>query len=146
MKSCTELEEYCVKLEPMTQPFTHQRDTVISIHRNPDFELTFEEEFKIHELEVRKENMLDTMLSLMIELTNFKDKFANFARSMPKCPIDTLCLEDMARIKKEMMGNIAHGGSIRQCLEMYDEQKKVDHGVKSETFMFSIAVNMLCVR
>ena len=130
----------------MTSSLTHQRDTVIAIHRNPDFELTFEEEFKIHELEVRKENMLDTMLSLMIELTNFKDKFANFARSTPKLPIDTLCLEDMGRIKEEMMGNIAHGGSVRQCLEMYDEQKKVDHGVKSETFMFSIAVNMLCLR
>lgn len=140
------LVEGCLELvEPKVNP--HKRHSVISIHKNPEFDLTFEEDFKIHELIVRKENVLDTMLSLVIELTNFKEKVKNLA-SCPVSLVDANPLEDISKItvKEQVINNIALGGILRQSLEMFDEQRMVDDRVKSETFSFTVSVMQLCLR
>ena len=121
--------------------------SVMPVQRNPEFDLTFEEDFKIHELIVRKENVLDTMLSLVIELTNFKEKSTHFS-SFPVSSVESTPLDEISKVKvkEQVLGDIAHGGILRQSLEMFDDQRIVDDRVKSETFSFTVSVMQLCLR
>jgi len=125
------------------------RHPVIVFNGDPEFELTFEEDFRIHELLVRKDNVLDSFYSLLSEMPKFHEVFLNFTRlcnnpeqfSMPCHRID-----DVKRFAKMVCQNIASDGIIRQSLEMYDEYKQVDDRVKTETFCFSIKVMGFAIR
>ena len=125
------------------------RSPVIVQNIDPQFELTFEEDFKIHELLVRKDNVLDSYFNLMFELPSVHDMFVNFLKlcNQPEQPV--VCgmnIDDVKRFNKFISGNVASGGIVRQSLEMYDEYKQVDDHAKTETFMFTIEVMALCTR
>ena len=141
------LKEGQLQLQDNLVNLSHQWGSVMPIQRNPEFDLTFEEDFKIHELIVRKENVLDTMLSLVIELTNFKETATNFS-SFPVSSVESTPLDEISKImvKEQVLGDIAHGGILRQSLEMFDDQRMVDDRVKSETFSFTVSVMQLCLR
>ena len=130
------------------------RSTVIA--QNPEFELTFEEDFKIHEFIVRKENIFDSVVCLLERLPRFEEKINKFVSScnnklkLPKPFIESLHLNEsgtMCQFTAEMIQqNIVRGGIVRQSLEMYDEHKQVDPIIKTESFLFTIGVGILCIR
>jgi len=60
------------------------RHPVIVFNGDPEFELTFEEDFRIHELLVRKDNVLDSFYSLLSEMPKFHEIFLNFTRPFNK--------------------------------------------------------------
>ena len=128
----------------------HARNTVIT--QNPDFELTFEEDFKIHEFLVRKENVFDSILSLLERHPSFEEKFTKFImscneKSMPPAQaIESLSVEEDQFTAAMVLQDIDSGGIIRQSLDMFDEHKQVDPGIKTESFMFTICVGVLCNR
>jgi len=125
------------------------RHPVIVFNGDPEFELTFEEDFRIHELLVRKDNVLDSFYSLLSQMPKFHEVFLNFTRlcnNPEQFSMPCLCMDDVKRFAKMVGQNIASDGIIRQSLEMYDEYKQVDDRVKTETFCFSIKVMGFAIR
>ena len=127
------------------------RNTVIA--QNPEFELTFEEEFKIHEFLVRKENVLDSIVSHLESLPRFEEKFTKFViscneKSNLPAPFNEspfeVPIEEHKFTATAVLQNIATGGIIRQSLEMYDEHKQIDPIIKIENFFSTIGVGVLC--
>ena len=122
---------------------------------DPVFELTFEEEFKIHELVVRKESLCDTMFSLLLQVPQIHWLFNQFLcgphpgiRDLPGIgPIFRWLLkEGKAKVKEIIVNNLEEGGQVRACLDMFDEYKHVEETAKKETFQFSLRVLHICTR
>ena len=121
---------------------------------DPVFELTFEEEFKIHELVVRKESLFDTMFPLLLQVPQISWLFNHFlCGPHPRSPwpgigpaFQWLLKEGKAKVREIIVSNLEEGGQIRACLDMFDEYKHVEETAKKETFQFSLRVLHICTR
>jgi len=139
----------------------HEEDTRLSVittssllrHTDPEFDLTFEEEFKIHELVVRKESLFDTLICLLLKVPHVSWLFSKFLAG-PHTPtrpgigpfIWSFLKEGVPKIWDVILNNLEEGGQIRACLDMFDEYKNVEETAKKETFQFSLRVLQICTR
>ena len=139
----------------------HDEDTWLSVittssllrHTDPEFDLTFEEEFKIHELVVRKESLFDTLICLLLKVPQVSWLLSKFLTG-PHTPtrpgigpfIWSFLKEGVPKIWDVILNNLEEGGQIRACLDMFDEYKNVEETAKKETFQFSLRVLQICTR
>ena len=139
----------------------HEEDTRLSVittssllrHTDPEFDLTFEEEFKIHELVVRKESLFDTLICLLLKVPQVSWLLSKFLTG-PHTPtrpgigpfIWSFLKEGVPKIWDVILNNLEEGGQIRACLDMFDEYKNVEETAKKETFQFSLRVLQICTR
>ena len=115
--------------------------------QDPVFHLTFEEEFKIQELVVRKEALSDTILCLLFEIPQMSRIITNFLSGVPVLPdLRWMLLEGLDMIRKKFKDNLEVGGRIRACIDMFDEYENVDETVKTEIFQFSLKTVHMCSR
>eukprot|EP00092_Neocalanus_flemingeri_P058229 GFUD01069348.1.p1 GENE.GFUD01069348.1~~GFUD01069348.1.p1 ORF type:complete len:475 (-),score=70.21 GFUD01069348.1:54-1478(-) len=123
-------------------------NNLTSILYNPTFHLTFEEDFKIYELLVRKENLVDGFFRTFMELPDYQKSFEQSLLSIQSGTglCKGLCNQIITLLRKYIITNFLNGGVIRQSLDMFDEYKNVDESVKAETFFFSMSVFHLCLR
>jgi len=124
------------------------RNHSVIVRSPPLLNLTFEEDFKIHELLVRKENLFDGIFQTFMEQPEFLPFWEQFLTSVNSkqsvlAGIGTRMVE---LFRKHAITNFMNGGLIRQSLDMFDEYKNVDESVKTETFFFSMSVFFLCIR
>ena len=107
-------------------------------------DLTFEEEFRIHELLVRKENLLDGIFEVSLQFPKFLETWKDcilYGNMMTQEYRNFLNQKD-----DKLFYNFTSGGSIRRSLDMFDEFKNVDENVKMETLGFSLRVMQICIR
>jgi len=117
---------------------------------SPTFDLTFEEDFRIHELMVRKENLFDGFYNLFLEFPNFVNLWKRFLFQIKNCcpiiqsgvPADSYD----CNMKNMVRENFVKGGLVRHALEMFDEFKYVPEYVKTETIEFTLTVLQICIR
>lgn len=120
------------------------------VRSSPIFHLTFEEDFKIHELLVRKENLVDGIFQTIMEQPEFLKCWKQFLVSV-NCGTSSVykgfgSQEVVGLVRQYTISNFLNGGVIRQSLDMFDEYKNVEESVKTETFFFSMTVFHLCIR
>ena len=120
---------------------------------DPIFDLTFEEEFKIHELVVRKESLFDTMICVLLQVPEVSFVFNQFLsgphpRGSPgiRSALQWLLKEGKGKVREIIFNQLEEGGQIRACLDMFDEYKHVAESAKKETFQFSLRVLHICTR
>jgi hypothetical protein len=113
-----------------------------SLDISPTLHLTLEEEFKIHELMIRKEFLTDAMIQIFCEIPDFEENVFIFITS----EINQRPLEHSVRMTTLRDKNLESGGRIRACLDMFDEYKNVGEEVKFEMFQFSMSILFLCGR
>ena len=65
----------CIFLENESVDKRKKNDETYLLVKNPDQSLTNEEEFKIYELLVRRENLLDGMFKMFFQIPGFLEKF-----------------------------------------------------------------------
>ena len=147
------LVEECFEEEALENCNEDAAVSCLSLLKNTDpvFELTFEEEFKIHELVVRKESLCDTMFSLLLQVPQIHWLFNQFLcgphpRSLPGIVFQWLLKEVKAKVSEIIVNNLEEGGQVRACLDMFDEYKHVEETAKKETFQFSLRVLHICTR
>ena len=122
-----------------------------TLYNEPDFAFTLEEEFKIYELVVRKDYLVDVILGLVFEIPQFKMSILDFLSSGKFGCNGTTARREVRRERHQTLRNVFGfnlnpGGKIRACLDMFDEYKNVDENVKYETFDFSLKVLHICNR
>ena len=113
----------------------------------PDLGFTFEEEFRIYELLVRKENLLDEMFEISLQFPKFLQTWKDWILS--QCYGNMMTQEYRKFLNKRqetIFYNFTSGGSIWRSLDMFDEFKNVDKNVKMETLGFSFMVMRICIR
>ena len=113
----------------------------------PDLGFTFEEEFRIYELLVRKENLLDEMFEISLQFPKFLQTWKDWILS--QCYGNMVTQEYMSFLNERqetLFFNFTSGGSIWRSLDMFDEFKNVDKNVKMETLGFSFMVMRICIR
>ena len=159
--TCTtsSLVEEC--FQEMETVNNHDEDTRPSVitnssllkHADPVFDLTFEEEFKIHELVVRKESLFDTLICLLLKVPQVSwllSKFLTGPHTATRPGIGpfiwSFLKEGVPKIWDVILNNLEEGGQIRACLDMFDEYKNVEETAKKETFQFSLRVLQICTR
>jgi len=120
----------------------------IIVRSSPQLQFTFEEDFKIHELLVRKENLYDSMFQTMREMPGFYNHWESFLLSLSSASVVYKGVGGhlVQLFRNGAMSNFMNGGIIRQSLDMFDEYKHVSESVKRETFFFSMSVFHLCLR
>jgi hypothetical protein len=113
----------------------------------PSFQLTHEEEFKIFELYVRKENLNDGLFRLFFHFPGFLEAFHH---SLLSLGLGKRAHQDFIKIIDQkssfIESNLASGGTIRQSLDMFDEFKNVSEKVKTKVLQFSLSVFRVCNR
>ena len=133
-----------VKTMKATSPY-------VSLHNEPVFNFTLEEEFKIYELVARKDSLVDAIFGIKLEIPQFKMFILN---TLSQGEFDYNGTSENHKFKKggtqklkTLFGiSLNPGGKIRACLDMFDEYKNVDQTVKYETFDFSLKILHLCTR
>lgn len=128
--------------------FHENRAQSVIVRSSPVFHLTFEEDFKIHELLVRKENLFDGIFQTLMEQPDFLRYWEQFLVSVntKSAVFKGIGTRMVELFRKYAISNFMNGGVIRQSLDMFDEYKNVDESVKTETFFFSMSVFFLCIR
>ena len=140
------LVEECILVK--TRPQSGNRTSVI-VH-NPIFDLTLEEEFKIHELVARKEVLQEAIFGLLHQVPLIHSIIASFILGGGKPQLGKIHqtqFKDGFRQIIQLMGqNLEVGGKIRNCIDLFDEYRNVDKSVKTETFRFSLRILDICIR
>ena len=124
------------------------RNHSVIVRSPPVLNLTFEEDFKIHELLVRKENLFDGIFQTFMDQPEFLPHWKQFLTSVnsKQSVLAGTGTRMVELFRKHIITNFMNGGIIRQSLDMFDEYKNVDESVKTETFLFSISVFFLVIR
>jgi len=124
------------------------RNHSVIVRSPPVLNLTFEEDFKIHELLVRKENLFDGIFQTFMDQPEFLPHWKQFLTSVnsKQSVLAGTGTRMVELFRKHIITNFMNGGIIRQSLDMFDEYKNVDESVKTETFFFSMSVFFLCIR
>jgi len=112
-----------------------------------EFDLTYEEEFKIHELMVRREDLNNEMITLYLKIATF-DSFENFLMSIcrGRYQLDGSwnCFDhyelEMLRNLKQMNGN-----PIKSCMRMFDGFSKLDETICLEMLEFTLPIRQLLI-
>eukprot|EP00092_Neocalanus_flemingeri_P034634 GFUD01037675.1.p1 GENE.GFUD01037675.1~~GFUD01037675.1.p1 ORF type:complete len:484 (-),score=111.17 GFUD01037675.1:15-1466(-) len=140
------LVEDCVVTEVMQHVGTYEKDN-LDLRGSPSFQFTHEEEFKVYELFVRKENLMDGIFQIFQQFPGFVESFEKHLISL--CHGDIVNHDFMRIVDQKafsMVLSMLNGGTLRQCLEMFDEFKNLSEKVKSEALHFSVPVFKVCNR
>jgi hypothetical protein len=105
--------------------------------------LTHEEEFKIFELHVRKENLNDVLFRLFFHFPGFLESFQQ-SLLVQGLHHDFIRIMDHKSLFVE--SNLAGSGTIRQSLDMFDQFKNVSENIKNQVLQFSVSVFRVCNR
>jgi len=125
--------------------FGSEISQLLSVERSPTFRITFEEEFRIHELIVRKERLFEGIYNTYFEVPNFVNVWERFLLEIKNgCPVIKSAFHP--RMKSVVFNNFLNGGLVRHALEMFDEFKHVPEDIKTETIDFSLSVFHICKR
>ena len=144
--SLEENEHHFTSIE--TDP-TLQSDCSLREIMVPEIGLTLEEEFKIHELDAIKENLIEGCFkTLDREIPNFQKCLSSqlISNSQGLFPTKESIFLMQKKIKHVFFNNLFNGGEICKFLDCYTIFKDVPEEVKLETFQFSLAVTRLCFR
>ena len=107
----------------------------------PNLDFTFEEEFRIYELLVRKDHLLDECFEISLQVPNFLDAWREFLLMQYQSPGLTNEYRNALETKYErMFTNLMSGGSLWRSLDMFDEFKNVDQDVKVETMISGLSI------
>jgi len=130
--------------------YTQEMTMLLQTKHSPAFDLTFEEDFRIHELMVRKENLFDGFYRLFLEFPNFVSLWERFLFQIKSsCTVIQSAVPADSydcKMKNMVRANFVRGGLVRHALEMFDEFKNVPDHVKTETIEFSLSVLQICIR
>ena len=139
--------EECVLDELSKNEETSNNQELAPLLRFPTFELTYEEEFKIYELLVRKENLMDRMFRQFSHIPGFVKAFEQNLFSL-NCGgrVRTDFIRIIDQKFDSIHSNFVNGGTVRKSLDMFDEFKNVSERVKTEALSFSISVFQVCNR
>ena len=113
----------------------------------PSFQLTYEEEFKIVELFVRNEHLMDGLFRLFFQFPGFLESFQKSLLSIGHGEVvhpDFIEIIDQRCVY--VHSDLASGGTIRQSLDMFDEFKNVSEKIKNQVLQFSMSVFRVCNR
>lgn len=139
------LVDECIHLEKESEDKEKSNDETSFLVENPDLSLTHEEEFKIYELLVRRENLVDGMFKMFFRIPGFLEKFKRSLFSMNGSIHD-----DFIKVVDQrfhlIVKSLLEGGTIRKSLDMFDEFKHVSENVKKSVTVFSISVLRICNR
>ena len=89
----------------------------------PHLNFTFEEEFRIYELLVRKEHLVDGIFEISLQIPNFLGTWKEFLLSQRSGKEEYRNLVD---IRNEAVLSIQTNGLISLSLDMFNEFKNVD--------------------
>lgn len=141
------LVEECLQTQVIENKGEREIDDSATLMTCPSFQLTHEEEFKIFELFVRKENLMDGLFRLFY---NFPGFLESFQRTLLSIGHGKGVDHDFVRIidQKSMFiqSNLISGGTIKQSLDMFDEFKNVSEKIKNQILQFSLSVFRVCNR
>ena len=115
---------------------------------NPVFNLTIEEEFKIHELFVRREYLYDEMFQLFLQISTF-GSWENLLMTICRGSFDPSGKWNLFnRFELDFYSNLKgfKGIPIRLSLNMFDVFNSLDEGVKTEMFEFTMPLQILLLR
>ena len=131
----TDVKQLAKVHKPNLKPITN------TVPPTPNLEFTFEEEFRIYELLVRKDHLLDECFEISLQVPNFLDAWRDFLLVQYQCPGLTNEYRNALEKKYErMFSNLLSGGSLWRSLDMFDEFKNVDQDVKVETMVPGISI------
>ena len=141
------LVEECLQTQVIENKGEHEIGDSATLMTCPSFQLTHEEEFKIFELFVRKENLMDGLFRLFY---NFPGFLESFQRTLLSIGHGKGVDHDFVRIidQKSMFiqSNLISGGTIKQSLDMFDEFRNVSEKIKNQILQFSLSVFRVCNR
>ena len=116
----------------------------------PVMELTFEEEFRMHELEVMKEHLLNGFFKFLSDQPHFLEHLSKqlISLSLGLCTdqISDKILADREKMRNCIQEETVRGGKICKLLDSFYVFKNVPDEVRVETFQFSLSVVALCFR
>ena len=125
-----------------------EKSLVSSLPKTPVFELTIEEEFKIHELIVRKEDLDDEIFQLFIKVASFQN-FENHLMSICRGRFDQggnwNCFE---KYEPDVVHNLRklNGIPILSSTSMFDGFSNLSDDMKSEMLEFTLPLRAIIVR
>ena len=117
----------------------------------PNLELTFEEEFRMYELDAMKENV-QMGINKLISMIYFSDKtfFAILLSSLQVGSWDVihsgLASEMQSRMRSHILSDLASKGPLWKHFGCFYILKDIPDSVKRETFMFSFLNIDLCYK
>ena len=130
------LVEECILQEQLEHEGNCEKDYIHDLRCSPSLQLTHEEEFKIYELFVRKENLMDGLFRIFFHFPGFLEAYKKSLLSFHNPAFVRILDQKIVFLESD----IASGGTIRQCLNMFDEFKNVSENVKTEALQFSLSV------
>ena len=113
----------------------------------PSFHLTHKEKFRIFELFVRKEHLMDGLFRLFFQFPGFLESFQKSLLSIGHGEgfhPDVIKIIDQRGVY--VHSDLASGGAVRQSLDMFDEFKNVCEKIKNQVLQFSFSVFRVCNR
>ena len=141
------LVEECVNLEVIEKRKECEVGDCTDLRTSPSFNLTHEEEFKIFELFVRKENLMDGLFKLFFQFPGFLESFQRTLLSIGHGKgVDHDFVKIIDQKYSIIESNLTSGGTIRQSLDMFDEFKNVSEKIKNQVLTFSLSVFRVCNR
>jgi len=141
------LVEECVNLEVIEKIKECEVGDCMDLRTSPSFNLTHEEEFKIFELFVRKENLMDGLFKLFFQFPGFLESFQRTLLSIGHGKgVDHEFVKIIDQKYSIIESNLTNGGTIRQSLDMFDEFKNVSEKIKNQVLTFSLSVFRVCNR
>jgi len=145
-----EIERNDVRKQTFSENFELVNFCTLTCDIIPVMELTFEEEFRIHELDVMKENMLDGFFKFLSDRPQFLERVTTklISMSLGLCidQISDKILDEKEKLRNCIENDYIHGGKIRMLLDSFYVFKSVPDEVRAETFQFSLSVVVVCFR
>eukprot|EP00090_Calanus_glacialis_P047041 TRINITY_DN9527_c0_g1_i4.p1 TRINITY_DN9527_c0_g1~~TRINITY_DN9527_c0_g1_i4.p1 ORF type:complete len:389 (-),score=81.52 TRINITY_DN9527_c0_g1_i4:750-1853(-) len=137
-----DLAEDCF-MEETTKPV----DSAI-MPRAPVFKLTLEEEFKIHELSVRREFLFDQMFTFILQISTFEN-WENFLMSICRGQYDPAGKWNIFdRFETDYYTNLKrlNGSPIQASLSMFEGFQDIDEKLKIEMIEFTMPLQIMYIR
>jgi len=106
------------------------------------FKWTHEEEFKMYELIVKKEMVLDRMFQIFFKIPNFLEAFEKALLS----PSHDAFIKILDQNPEYVDYTIANDSTIRQSLDMFGNIENIDERIKIEVLQFSMPIFRVCAR
>ena len=134
--------------ECMTEHLNKCDDKVESVALSPVFNLTLEEEFKIHELLVRREFLYDEMFKLYLQISTFEN-WEIFLMSICRGQFDHAGKWNMFdRFENDYYSNLKkmNGIPVQASLNMFEGFQNHGEKVKSEMLEFTMPIQFIFIR
>ena len=144
-KDINTLVDECLQTETLESNLQYEIENRVNLVTCPSFQLTHEEEFKVFELFVRKEHLMDGLFRLFFQFPGILESFQKSLISVghgEEVHPDLIQIIDQRYVYVE--SDLARGGTVRQSLDMFDEFKNVSENIKNQVLQFSMSVFRVC--